>query len=68
MSKANKDGSHNDSDIFLNFNKTGNATQTSAGAGAAVKVDSTTTGGVGSTAFTLGDIVAALKAVGILAQ
>jgi len=68
MSKANKDGTHSDADIFLAFNKTGNATQTAAGSGAAVKADSTTTGGVGSTAFTVGDIVAALKAVGILAQ
>lgn len=68
MSKANKDNTHADGDIFINFGTTGVTQQTAAGAGAAVKVDSTTTGGVGSTAFTVGDVVAALKKLGVLAQ
>jgi hypothetical protein len=68
MSRTNKDGSHADSDIFIQRAVTGVTQQTTAGAGVAVKVDSTSTGGVGSTAFTVGDVIAALKQVGILAQ
>lgn len=68
MSKANKDNTHADGDVFINFGTVGVTQQTAAGAGAAVKVDSTTTGGIGSTAFTVGDIVAALKTMGVLKQ
>ena len=68
MSKANKDGHLEAGDILLGRTQTGVTQQTAAGVGTAVKVDSTTTGGVGSTAFTLGDVVGALKQVGILAQ
>lgn len=49
-------------------NTTGTTQQTAAGSGAAVKVDSTTTGGTGSTAYTVGDIVLALKNYGLLAS
>jgi len=45
----------------------GNTTTPTAGAGAAVKVDTTFSGGVGSSAYTIGDIVKNLKAAGILA-
>lgn len=37
-----------------------------AGAGAAVKVDTTFDGTIGSTAYTIGDIVAVLKKAGLL--
>lgn len=68
MSKANKDNTHADSDVFINFGTTGVTQQTTAGAGAAVKVDSTTTGGIGSKAYTVADVVAALKTMGVLAS
>lgn len=45
---------------------TGTTQQTTAGVGAAVKVDSTTTGGTGATAYTLADVVLALKQLGLL--
>lgn len=44
----------------------GNTATTAAGAGAAVKVDTSFTGGIGTTAYTVGDIVAALKTIGAL--
>lgn len=46
---------------------TGSTTFT-AGGGSAVKNDSTFVGGVGSTAYTIGDIIRNLKDVGLLAQ
>lgn len=45
---------------------TGETTGTTAGAGAAFRVDGTITGNVGSTAYTLGDIVKHLKNLGLL--
>lgn len=39
-----------------------------AGAGAAILRDSTVTGGVGTAAYTIGDIVAALKSLGLIAS
>ena len=45
----------------------GNTTTPTAGAGAAVKVDTTFSGGIGSSAYTIGDIVANLKTAGLLA-
>lgn len=68
MSKANHDNSHSDADIFINFSPTTVTQQTTAGVGAAVKVDSTTTGGIGATAYTVADVVAALKTMGVLKQ
>ena len=46
----------------------GNTTTPTAGAGAAVKVDTTFSGGTGSTAYTIGDIVKNLKTAGLLAS
>jgi hypothetical protein len=68
MSKANKDNTHSDSDVYINYSKTGDITGFSAGAGTASKSDSKWAGPVGSTAYTVGDIVAALKQMGVLAQ
>ena len=49
-------------------NTTGTTTGTSAGSGTALHANATITGGVGSTAYTVGDIVKALKQLGLLAQ
>lgn len=46
---------------------TGTATGFTAGSGTAVKEDSTFTGGTGSKAYTIGDIVKALKDTGLMA-
>ena len=46
---------------------TGETTGFTAGAGTAARVDSTYTGNTGSTAYTVSDIVKALKQVGLLA-
>ncbi len=46
----------------------GYATFQTAGATTALYVNSATTGGIGTTQFTLGDIVAALKAHNLLKQ
>ena len=48
-------------------NTTGTVTGFTAGAGTAVKDDSTFTGNTGSTAYTIGDVVKALKDLGLLA-
>ena len=47
---------------------TGTTTGTSGGSGTALHANATITGGVGSAAYTVGDIVKALKDIGILAQ
>ena len=67
MSKANRDGSHADADVFINYAKTGDVTAFAAGAGTASKSDSTWKGPAGNTAYTVGDIVGALKQMGVLA-
>ena len=45
----------------------GNTTTSAAGSTTAVYVNTTFTGGSGSTAYTVGDIVKALKALGLIA-
>ena len=47
---------------------TGETTGTTGGSGTALHTNATITGGVGSTAYTIGDIVKALKNLGLLAQ
>jgi hypothetical protein len=47
---------------------TGTTTGTSGGSGTALHANATITGGVGSATYTVGDIVKALKDIGILAQ
>jgi hypothetical protein len=47
---------------------TGTTTGTSGGSGTALHANATFTGGVGSTAYTVGDIVKALKTLGLLAE
>lgn len=49
------------------YNTTGTVTGFTAGAGTAVLDDSTFTGNTGSTAYTMGDVVRALKLSGIMA-
>lgn len=49
-------------------NTTGTTTGFTAGAGSAVDSAATFTGNVGSTAYTIGDVVRALKNLGLLAQ
>jgi len=47
---------------------TGTTTGTTGGSGTALHTNATITGGVGSTAYTVGDIVKALKTLGLLAE
>jgi hypothetical protein len=49
-------------------NTTGTTTGTTGGSGTALHTNATITGGVGSTAYTVGDIVKALKTLGLLAE
>lgn len=67
MSKSNKDGHTEAADILIGYSQTGNVSGFAAGAGTTSKSDSVWTGGNGSTAYTVGDVVAALKKIGILA-
>jgi len=50
------------------FDTTGNVAGFAAGSGTASKSDSVWTGGVGSTAYTVGDLVRALKQLGLIAE
>jgi hypothetical protein len=50
------------------YSTTGTVTGFSAGSSVAVNSDSTFTGGIGSTAYTTGDVVRALKKLGVMAQ
>ena len=54
--------------IFREQSTTGTTTGFTAGSGTGVNDDSTFTGNTGSTAYTIGDVVFALKTVGILAD
>lgn len=49
-------------------NPSGNIHTVVAGAGAAVKVDSSFDGSLGSSAYTIGDLVIALKNLGLIAM
>lgn len=52
----------------VQYSTVGTVTGFTAGSGTAVLDDSTFTGGVGSKAYTVGDIVKALKTLGIIAS
>jgi hypothetical protein len=67
LSIANKDGHANADEIQIGYKLTGSVTGFAAGVGTASKSDSVWTGTTGSTAYTVGDVVAALKKLGILA-
>jgi hypothetical protein len=49
------------------YNTTGTVTGFTAGSGTGVNDDSTFTGNTGSTAYTVGDVVRALKQLGVIA-
>lgn len=68
MSKSNKDGKIDAGDVLIGHSTTGNTHTVAAGATTSVFTNTTFDGGIGSTGFTVGDIVAALKKVGVLAQ
>lgn len=52
----------------VQYSTTGTTTGFTAGSGTAAKDDSTYTGNTGSTAYTVGDIVKALKTAGLIAS
>lgn len=66
MSKANKDGRLSPGDIDVMYANTGDVHTVTAGATNGVFRNTTWDGSTGSSAYTIGDIVAALKAAGIL--
>ena len=68
MSKANLDGHYNADDVAILYSTTGNTTGFVAGSGTAVVSGSKWAGSTGATAYTVGDIVSALKKMGVLAQ
>jgi hypothetical protein len=67
MSLANKDGHATLDDISINYSTTGNTHTVAAGSVTTVFVNTTFDGSTGSKAYTVGDIVAALKKLGVLA-
>lgn len=67
MSRTNLDGHLNIDDVSINYNTTGNVTGFVAGTGTAVVSGSKWAGAVGATAYTVGDIVTALKKIAVLA-
>lgn len=68
MSRVNKDGHLNADDVVIGHAVTGNTHTVAAGATTTVFTNTTFDGGIGSTGFTVGDIVTALKKIGVLAQ
>lgn len=52
----------------VQYSTTGTTTGFTAGSGTAAKDDSTYTGNTGSTTYTVGDIVKALKTAGLIAS
>lgn len=67
MSLNNKDGHVTLEDIRLNYSVSGNVTGFVAGTGTAVVSGSKWAGASGASAYTVGDIVTALKNLGMLA-
>jgi len=67
MSLANKDGHASVDDVAIMFQPTGNTHTVTAGSATTVFTNTTFDGSVGSKAYTVGDIVAALKKMGVLA-
>jgi hypothetical protein len=67
MSLSNKDGHATLEDIVINFQPTGNTHTVTAGSTTNVFTNTTFDGSKGSKAYTIGDIVAALKTLGVLA-
>lgn len=66
-SSTDKIAFHNATPV-AQYSTTGTTTGFTAGAGTASKDDSTFTGNTGSTAYTVGDIVRALKLAGLIAS
>jgi hypothetical protein len=67
MSLANKDGRLDSGEIAIGQSTTGDVTGFAAGTGTAVVSGSKWAGKPGATAYTVGDIVTALKKIGVLA-
>ena len=67
VSKANLDGKFDAGDIAIGHATTGNTHTTSAGSTTTVFTNTKFDGGIGSTGFTVGDVVTALKKLGVLA-
>ena len=67
MSLANKDGRVDAGELQINYGTTGNVTGFAAGTGTAVVSGSKWAGASGATSYTVGDVVTALKKLGVLA-